>query len=141
VTKFRIRDGQVDSGSSRASSWGTIHCIRCEIEFGEEMWFGDNILRMVGDGERTLFWNDSWVDGISLKSRFSILFELSLDQDKMVADMFKLGWGYGRNSWRWRRRLFTWNEELCGECCAVLANVFYSRLIFLVSGNECQILM
>lgn len=30
-----------------------------------------------------------------------------------------LGWGRGE-TWKWRRRLFVWEEELVGECCALL---------------------
>ncbi|MCI05832.1 YIPF1-like protein, partial [Trifolium medium] len=77
----------------------------------------------VGDRERILFWKDSWVDGIPFKSQFSRLFELSLDKDGTVADVFRLGWGYGGNGWRWRRLLFAREKELWGECCSVLANV------------------
>ncbi|MCH94454.1 hypothetical protein A2U01_0015414 [Trifolium medium] len=37
--------------------------------------------------------------------------------------MFRLGWGYGGNGWRWHMQLFAWGEELWGKCCSVLANV------------------
>jgi hypothetical protein len=87
------------------------------------MWFGDDIVRRIGDGERTLFWKDRWVGETPLKVHFSRLFDLCLDKDMLVADMYRLGWGFYGNGWRWRRRLFAWEEELWGECCGVLANV------------------
>ena len=30
--------------------------------------------------------------------------------------MFLLGWGEGDEAWRWRRRLWEWEEELLEEC-------------------------
>jgi len=37
--------------------------------------------------------------------------------------MFVLGWEEGGEVWQWRRRLWDWEEELVGECRALLANV------------------
>ncbi|MCH85875.1 YIPF1-like protein [Trifolium medium] len=78
---------------------------------------------MVWDGEQTLFWNDSWMDEIQLKTQFARLFQLCLDKDITVADMHRLGWDVGDNGWQWRKALFAWEEELWRECCAVLTNV------------------
>jgi hypothetical protein len=41
----------------------------------------------VGDGKNTLFWNDPWVDGDTLKDLFRRLFEISLDKEARVAEM------------------------------------------------------
>jgi len=37
--------------------------------------------------------------------------------------MSQLGWGEGGEAWRWRRRLFAWEEELVGEFILLLADV------------------
>jgi hypothetical protein len=66
---------------------------------------------------------EGWVDGTPLKTLFSRLFYLCLDKDMSVADIYMLGWGFHGNAWRWRMRLFAWEEELQGECCGVLTNV------------------
>jgi hypothetical protein len=48
---------------------------------GGVVWFGENIVRRVGDDERTLFWKDSWVDGTPPNVHFSRLFVLCFDKD------------------------------------------------------------
>jgi hypothetical protein len=40
-----------------------------------------------------------------------------------VYDMCQLGWGVDGEAWRWRRRLFAWEEELVGELILLLQNV------------------
>lgn len=37
--------------------------------------------------------------------------------------MHGLGWGIEGGAWRWRRRLFAWEEELLGELRLLLQNV------------------
>jgi hypothetical protein len=48
------------------------------------------------------------------------LFELSVDKNISVADMYRRDWGVREAGWRWRRRFFVWEEELHMECCAAL---------------------
>ncbi|MCI38333.1 receptor-like protein kinase ANXUR2 [Trifolium medium] len=36
--------------------------------------------------------------------------------------MFSLGWGVGGGAWEWRRQLWVWEEEMLGECQALLYN-------------------
>jgi len=40
-----------------------------------------------------------------------------------VFDMHHLGWGEKGEAWRWRRRLFAWEEEVVGELMLLLHNV------------------
>ena len=40
-----------------------------------------------------------------------------------VFAMLELGWGQGGETWKWRRRVFDWKEEMVGECCELLSNV------------------
>jgi hypothetical protein len=40
-----------------------------------------------------------------------------------VADMFELGWEEGGGAWSWRRRLWSWEEELLEECRQLLNGV------------------
>jgi len=42
-----------------------------------------------------------------------------------VFDMCQLGWGVDGEAWRWKRRLFAWEEELVGELSVLLQNVFF----------------
>jgi hypothetical protein len=54
---------------------------------------------------------------------FRRLFDLSGDKWVSVNDMFVLGWGEGGVAWKWRRRLFEWEEELIGASSDLLSNV------------------
>jgi hypothetical protein len=47
----------------------------------------------VEDELGTLFWWDRWIEGDTLKSRFSRLFDLSNNKLATVTDMYLLGWG------------------------------------------------
>jgi hypothetical protein len=38
--------------------------------------------------------------------------------------MYKRGWEVGESGWRWRRRVFVWEEEMHMLCCAALDLVF-----------------
>jgi len=54
---------------------------------------------------------------------FRRLFELPDNKLAMVVDMFALGWGV-MATWKWRRRLFAWEEELLvRECVNRLTHV------------------
>ncbi|XP_024634727.1 uncharacterized protein [Medicago truncatula] len=55
--------------------------------------------------------------------RFRRLFDLSVHQDLTVGAMHALGWGENGEAWRWRRRLFAWEEELVVEIRNLLSNV------------------
>ncbi|XP_016206787.1 uncharacterized protein LOC107647186 [Arachis ipaensis] len=66
----------------------------------------------VGDGRRTLFWEDNWVQGGPLKVRFSRLFSVSNQQGSVIGDCgfwdgLKWIWNF-----HWRRELFQWELEL-----------------------------
>jgi len=37
--------------------------------------------------------------------------------------MFQLGWEVNGDAWKWRQRLFAWEEEQVGELCLLLTNV------------------
>ena len=61
--------------------------------------------------------------GIAFRDRYNRLFELSLLKEETIFGMFSLGWGIEHDAWRWRRRLFAWEEELVGELRLLLHNV------------------
>lgn len=39
-----------------------------------------------------------------------------------MLEIFELGWGFDGDAWKWRRRLFAWEEGLVGECVERLSN-------------------
>ncbi|GAU28790.1 hypothetical protein TSUD_357760 [Trifolium subterraneum] len=79
--------------------------------------------RKVGGGRGSLFWLDPWLEDSPFSRSFSRLYDLVVDKNILVADMFEAGWGVGGEAWKWRRRLFAWEEDLVAGCIARLANV------------------
>jgi len=86
--------------------------IRDGIGESEEGWFAERVSKRVGDGTSTFFWYDKWLEDVSLRTRFSRLFNLSNNKLCTVVDMFNLvgktrerrgvgvgGYGRGRRSW------------------------------------------
>ncbi|XP_039688712.1 uncharacterized protein [Medicago truncatula] len=102
--------------------WRHLNQIRSGVGLMDSRWLVDNIVRKVGDGCHTLFWEDTWLDDVPLAVSFPRLFELSNFKLSTVREMFMLGWGTEGGAWRWRRRLFAWEEGLVGECVGRLAN-------------------
>jgi len=83
-------------------------------------WFGERVSKVLGDGKNTFFWCDNWLGDVPLCRRFSRLFDLARNKLILVADMFVLGWEEGGEAWCWRRRLWTWEEEMLEECRQLL---------------------
>ncbi|CAJ2662251.1 unnamed protein product [Trifolium pratense] len=88
-------------GRSRSVWWREIARIREGDGESGGSWFGEHVLRRVGDGSDTLFWTDPWLDGSSLRERFGRLFELAETKSRTVAEMFHLGWGADGEAWEW----------------------------------------
>jgi len=55
--------------------------------------------------------------------RFRRLFDLAENKNISVAEMFSLGVEQGGEGWRWRRRLWVWEEESLEELRALLLDV------------------
>lgn len=73
---------------------------------GEEgKWFWDKMVRKVGDGNETRFWEGVWLGDSSMKERFPRLFHLCENQMAKISEM---GF-YAQGEWRWRTR---WRREL-----------------------------
>lgn len=61
--------------------------------------------------------------GVQYVLDISCLFDLFVDSSIIVAETRRLGWGVEDRCWRWRRRLFSWEEELVVERCSLLDNI------------------
>jgi len=121
VARYGEEAGRLEVGGQSVSSWWReIAKIRDGV--GNDMggWFADRVTRKVWEGTNTLFWQDRWLRDVPLCRRFRRLFDLSLNKLSTVAGMFSLGWEVGGAAWRWRRRLWEWEEELLGECRQLL---------------------
>jgi len=116
--RYGIDEGRLRGGGRQASEWW-----RVVHSLSRESWFTDHVTRGVGNGRTTRFWSDVWCGRVSFSVRYSRLFELSAFKGESVLGMSQLGWGEGGEAWRWRRRLFVWEEEMVGELILLLANV------------------
>ena len=116
--RYGEEGGNILDGARCASAWW-----RAIAALRREPWFSNNVSRLLGDGINTNFWEVVWISGVSLKESFSRLFELSVEKWVSVFDMFKLGWGKNGEVWKWRRKLFVWEEEKVGELCLLLHSV------------------
>jgi len=102
-----------EGGRTTSTWWRDIATLR------REEWFRDHVRRSVGDGKNTFFWSEVWLGSVSLRHRFSRLYELSEHKEKIVFEMCRLGWGRvgrrgvggggywcGRRSWRKNSRYY-----------------------------------
>jgi len=47
-------------------------------------------------------------------------------------EMKRLGWGVEGDEWRWKMRLFVWDEDLVGYCCSLLDKLFFKPLLKII---------
>ncbi|GAU26327.1 hypothetical protein TSUD_56250 [Trifolium subterraneum] len=122
--KYGQEGGRLRFGEGVGSHWWrSMNDVRVGAGLGDAQWLLDNITRKVGDGCETRFWTDPWLSDCSLQRSFGRLFDLTVDKNVSVADMFAAGWDLGGEAWKWRRRLYAWEEELVVEGVGRLANV------------------
>jgi hypothetical protein len=74
------------------------------------------------------FWCSFWLDGECLQIKYTCLFYLCIDKAVIVVEKMMQGWGVDGSEWRWRKRLFVWEEEQLDECVSLLENItFFAR--------------
>jgi hypothetical protein len=113
----------VVGGRSVSCWWREIVKIRDGIGVDGGGWFDKCVSRKVGDGVDTYFWNDMWLGGSPFSVCFRQLFDLVVDKSCSMSTMFSLGWEDGGAAWRWKRRLWVWEEELLVEFRTLLHNI------------------
>ncbi|AES71448.1 hypothetical protein MTR_3g077090 [Medicago truncatula] len=107
-----MRRGQLCYGGGGGCVWWqTINNVRDDVGQVEEGWLINDTSREVGDGTSTLFWINMWIEGTSLKVTSNQLIEL----------------GVNGETWKWRMRLFVWEEELLGERVACISSVILQK--------------
>ena len=112
-----------EGGRNSSAWWRMLSSVREGVGEGVGRWFDDNTCRVLGDGRDTLFWYDTWVGDMPLRLKFLRPFDLAVDKECKVAEMWRLGWGEGGAAWEWRRRLLAWEEESVRECSMLLHNI------------------
>jgi len=110
-------------GSEGSVWWKDIISIRDGGGMVMSSWFFDNLRLKVGNDASTMFWLDRWVSEAPLCEKFPRLYELSENKLSIVAQMFEWGWDDGGEAWKWRQRLWVWEEEMVEECRNLLLTV------------------
>lgn len=82
-------------------------------------WFKEKLSREIGNGSKSLFWEDPWVGGRSLKDLYPGLYRLVADKNVVVRDAFMrlcdaTGWIGG---------LDEENKKLVEEICERVQNL------------------
>lgn len=113
--KYGVLDGEVGHGGRWQSVWWSdIQKLEKECSGFKQQRFSSCVQKVVGNGMNTFFWTDPWINGGTLKERYSRLFSLCMNKEGVVVDFVRWQDSVGEWSWRWRRRLFQWErEKLC----------------------------
>jgi len=63
------------------------------------------------------------VEKRALCVRLRRLFDMAENKDVTVDDMCGLDWRLEGEGWKWRHKLFAWEEKMWRECCTILSNI------------------
>ncbi|KAL8538534.1 hypothetical protein ACS0TY_000522 [Phlomoides rotata] len=115
------REG-MDGGSSSSGGrflgwWGEV---REMFGGGDEGWFAEGMMKVVGDGGKTSFWDERWVGDVCFRRKFYRLYNLSEDKEKMVGEMGEWVGEEWRWKWAWRRELFDREVVRLNELISIL---------------------
>lgn len=73
--KYGEEGGELLGNGRRGSNWWKDIC---SLESGgngiKQWWLSESPRKVIGNGEKTSFWNDPWVEGGLLRSRYHRLF-------------------------------------------------------------------
>ncbi|RHN74837.1 hypothetical protein MtrunA17_Chr2g0314641 [Medicago truncatula] len=89
VTRYGQNGGMLREGVRRYSNWWR-EVLRVRDGGGGGL-FKESISKKVGDGMVTFFWTDPWVGGVLLAVPFRRLYDLSVNKNCLMGEMFVLG--------------------------------------------------
>lgn len=81
-------------------------------DFGTSGWFNAEVVRKVGNGLNTNFWNVKWRGESCFRTKYPRLFMISIQKDATVGEVGVETEGGREWVFRWRRNFFVWEEEL-----------------------------
>ncbi|XP_057808813.1 uncharacterized protein LOC131023283 [Salvia miltiorrhiza] len=105
---------------SKSSWWGKI------VEGGRGVttkWFENNLVKSIGNGRETLFWEHRWVGNQPLKIRFPRLYFISSQKGNSISDMGS--WEDDVWAWnlKWNRELFQRESGRVNELISVISSI------------------
>ncbi|GAU46950.1 hypothetical protein TSUD_180540 [Trifolium subterraneum] len=81
AARYGVERGCVREGGRNGSAWWReIVRIRDGVDGLGGRWFGEGVVRKVGDGTESYFWTDPWLGGTPMCARFGRLFELAVNK-------------------------------------------------------------
>ncbi|XP_028061495.1 uncharacterized protein LOC114264963 [Camellia sinensis] len=118
--------------SRMSKIWGDIvNTVATRAEFLQ--FFKSNVVVKIGDGRRTRFWTDCWLDGVCLKDEFPRLYSLSVDKVGSVFMFHNCRDKSGNWIFNFRRPFFAWKEEEMSRLIVHLS----SSLVLSVNVANC----
>ncbi|PNX65480.1 cysteine-rich receptor-like protein kinase, partial [Trifolium pratense] len=113
AARYGVEGGRLRvGGRHRSVWWREIASTREGGEGSGGSWFGDHVVRRVGDGSDTLFRIDHWLGETPFRERFGRLFDLAENKQCTVAEMFSLGWGIKGEAWAQFPDWWQWRLDL-----------------------------
>jgi len=79
---------------------------------GGQTWFNEEVTRNMRNGSNTSFWNTKWRGDMMFREKYPRLFAISNQKELKVAEMWLVRDSSANWNFKWRRRLFVWEEEL-----------------------------
>lgn len=79
-------------------------------DFGREGWFNEEVLRKIGNGMTTSFWNDKWKGERCFRLKYPRLFMISNQREAKVGEVGVITDAGREWVFSWRRRPFLWEE-------------------------------
>lgn len=77
------------------------------------VWFSNQVMRKVGNGQQTSFWSDLWFGECSFKEKFPMLFQIAANKEALISYVSPSSTELGLIwLWSWRLPLFIWEDEL-----------------------------
>ncbi|KAL8552301.1 hypothetical protein ACS0TY_001121 [Phlomoides rotata] len=112
-----LEGGSISSGGRFLGWWGEV---REMSGVGDEGWFAEGMMKVVGDGVKISFWDERWVGDVCFRRKFHRLYNLSEDKEKMVGEMGEWVGEEWRWKWAWRRDLFDREVVRLNELISIL---------------------
>jgi hypothetical protein len=91
-------------------------------------WFAQNVVKKLGNGTLTSFWEDTWVGNLPLKDLFPRLFSISTQKEATVAELYANNEN-GHWNFTWRRSFFVWEDELLDQLRDMINPVNLSEVV------------
>jgi hypothetical protein len=105
-----------------ASNWWK-NIVELEDAVPGRNWLSEAMVREVGNGHSTSFWDIKWIGDAPLSFVFPRLFSLSNQKNHNVSELLS---NNGTWSFSWRRNLFIWEEDLIANLRVILEPVVLS---------------